>query len=119
MKKKSELNVFKFLYSDIGMKKVHKNNRKTFNKNIEIFSKNIDEYSNWVINILSNLYKKKDNERYNACSIYMNDKNIEKLHKYMDPVAWLYFAPTNCNELNNNEFGVDMESIVEIKNQPE
>lgn len=104
---REDLSVFEFNFNDLKMKKLRKNS------SFKTKSTNVENFVEWILKTLSDLYEKKDKERYNACSIYMNDNNIEKLHDYLDPVTWLNFSPTNCNDLTDDEYGIDIKTIVE------
>lgn len=97
----------KFTFSEIGMKKLRKNSNYMTPQN------NGEKYAKWVIDTLEKFYSKTDNEKYNACCIYMNKNNIDIMHKYLEPMTWLNLSPTEYDKLGDDEFGIDLSEIVQ------
>lgn len=101
--------VKKFNFSDIGLKKLRKNS------NYKTPVENEQKYAYWVIDQLKEISNQPEGKIYNATSIYMNERNVDKLNDYIGGMAWLNYAPSECNDLKNNEYGVDLTSILEDK----
>jgi len=104
--KDKELIIKKFSFPE--MKKLRKNS------SYRTKSDNAENYANWTISVLKEEAGKElsSNEQFNACSIYMNKKNIELLHDYLEPMTWLNYSPAECNELKDDELGIDLSSII-------
>ena len=104
---KKTLIVKTFDWKDLGIKKLRKNS------NYKTIQKNNDNFIYWIKQILGELYTLNSDEKYNACCVYMNDYNVEKLNQHMEPMTWLAYSPSICNSLKNNEYGVDLSNIFE------
>lgn len=105
------MNKYKFkesLLGDIGLKKLK---GKSSYKKIE---KNCENYVNWVVNILNNRCNRelRENERYNALAIYMNQNNNDLLNKYLDPLVWLNYSPKVDDSLEDTEYSVDEDNLI-------
>ena len=57
-------------------------------------------------------YLLESNNQYDATSLYLNTKNLNKMHKYLPPMIWLNYSPTTCDELKNDEIGVEMSRVL-------
>lgn len=95
-----------FNFSDIGLKKLRKNS------NYRTEKENNENFVSWILNQLREICDNED-KKYNATSIYMNKKNLDKLQKHLDSMVWLNYSPTECDDLQNGEYGVDLTSILE------
>jgi hypothetical protein len=70
-------------------------------------------YTNWVMKTLKNFHKNlPKNYTYNSQAIYMNEFNIEILHKNMQTWAWVNWSPNTDKDLKNDEYGIDLNSII-------
>ncbi len=105
--KGKELKVINFNFPE--MKVLRKNSSFKTKQN------NVDSYVNWVLDILRSFHGKEleKGEQFNACCLYTNKKNVDLLHKYLEPMTWLNYSPTECNELKDDELGIDVSEITQ------
>ncbi len=80
---------------------------KNTDKNDEIFVK-------WVLRNVKMMSGKKlnEDEKYNACSLYLNNKNNLSLNEKLHPMLWLNISPTTCDELRDNEIAIDISDAI-------
>jgi len=109
---------YKFTWEEIGieiLKKPPKSFYSESRKVRKILLKNVEIYVAWVLKITKTLYKKKlkKNEKFNACAFYMNKKNNEILEKSLRPMDWLCYSPVTLEDLEDNEYAVKIEEIVQ------
>jgi len=91
-----------FDFSNIGLKQIRKNCKyKTFQNNYE-------NYAKWIIQELSKIDNRK---KFNACCIYMNNKNIMKLHSRLDAMTWLNISPCELDDLADDQYAVDLSEL--------
>jgi len=102
----------RFLFFIIGLKNIGKGElgKKYFYDKRADF--NTDRYIAWVIKILKKASSLPEGYRYNSTSLYMNEKNVEKLHNYLYPMVWLNYSPTIDNSLKNWQYRLDENKIV-------
>ena len=96
--------------SDIGFKKGKHAHRK-----------NQDRYVDWVLSVLRKEYNKEleANQKFYAPSILMNRNNLYWLYSKLESFVFLGYAPTEDNELEDNEIGIDTDKIIENKEEEE
>lgn len=77
-------------------------------------SKNDDIFVKWVLSTIKRMTNTElmEGEKFNACSLYLNDKNNKELNKKMNPMVWLNISPTTCDELSDNEIAIDMKDVI-------
>jgi len=107
-----KLKIKKFWFFTLGMKNIGKENLQKRYYHNRHADKNAEKYIAWIMKILKNEKTIKDGYEYSSLAIYANSYVIEKLHNYLYPMAWLNYSPTTCDELKNNEIGIDLETVL-------
>ncbi len=79
----------------------------------EVLRSNNDKFVKWIMKILKATGQTLGpNQNYNSCALYLNDKNLQKLHKLLDPMVWLNYSPTTSNSLPDNRLGIDLKEVI-------
>lgn len=76
--------------------------------------KNDHKFIHWVMKVLAEYVEcPPKGKKWNALAIYMNHKNNMILHDCLSPMVWLDISPKECEDLKDNEYGVDPTAVVE------
>ena len=114
----------RFIFLFIGLKKIptrtwgwgYSWQKYFFPSTRYVEEKNSEKLVNWILKQLKSTgIKVEDNNQYDATSLYLNTKNLDKMHKYLPPMVWLNYSPTTCDDLKDNEVGVEMARVVAEK----
>lgn len=76
---------------------------------------NVSAYAHWVMEVLcSNTTEKPDPtyQQWNACAIYMNEKNVKFLHRCFLPFDWLNLSPCTDDSLKDDQYAVDEKEVI-------
>jgi len=79
----------------------------------EVLKSNDEKFVKWVMKQLidtEQILKRKQN--YNACALYLNEKNLKELNEKLTPMTWLNFSPTTAEELPDNLLGIDINKVI-------
>jgi len=104
IKHKDKILILKeFDFKSIKLKQIRKNCR------YSTLRSNFENYTNWAIKELSLISQ--NNKKLNACCIYMNTNNTMKLWSCLDAMTWLNISPTECNDLQDNQYAIDLSEL--------
>ena len=78
---------------------------------------NSQKYADWCIDILKKYASrpKKENEQYNALSLYCNNKVDKYLHDKLDPMIYLAYSPKVNDTLKGFKIYINEEEIITEK----
>ena len=110
------MKTFKFTWEEIGIEVLKKFPKLYTSVRIKkILDKNIENYMSWIMETARKIYKKKlkENERFNACAFYMNEKNNRILEKSLRVWDWVCYSPVTLEELSDNEYAVKIKELVQ------
>lgn len=103
---RSELAVYSFDWSEILSTSVK--------RKYEAVGAASSDWLHWLTRILKRCEPHPpDGYKWNALCVYMNARNIEYLHERIDAFIWLDTAPVECDELDDHEYGIHLESVLE------
>lgn len=112
---KEKLEVFRFKWEEIlpETAKKCKHARWQSRETQKKLKKNGEAFIHWVVNLLS-LYVSTPpkGKKWNSPAVYMNEKNVNYLESQIDSWLWLNIAPTCCQELGDDEYGVDPTAVL-------
>lgn len=79
----------------------------------EVLRSNSDKFVKWVMKHLKDTGKTVNpSQNYNACALFLNQKNLDKLHDLLDPMVFLNFSPTTSAALPHDLLGIDPNEVV-------
>lgn len=70
-------------------------------------------FIHWLIRVLEGVQPDRpEGYQYNALAIYMCGENLNLLSKLISPFVYLDIAPRQCDELTDQEYGIDVENVL-------
>ena len=119
---RDKLNIFKFFWDEILPHKI-KNFHPKYWYNTKGIRKKLDDnaegYIHWLLPVLKSYVPKlSKGKQWSALCLYMNQNNIDYLHTQLEGGIWLNIAPTCCQELADDEYGIDPENVVVDLSRP-
>jgi hypothetical protein len=80
----------------------------------EVLRSNNDKFTGWVLKQLKKTGQTlEQGQNYNACALYLNEKNLQKLNKLIDPMVYLNYSPVTSNNLPNNILGISLKDVLQ------
>lgn len=116
-----ELSVFRFSWDEMPMENVRKSARPGAETRRKM-EQNAEAWMKWVIAVMDELSTPGTRElvgtthAYSVRGLYMNARNCERLSKRIHPMDWLNYSPVQIDDLEDDEFGIDLANMLTRKN---
>jgi hypothetical protein len=74
---------------------------------------NTEDMARWILNTLKTFVPHIiKGYKYNSQALHLNNNNLEKILKHVDPMHWLNYSPTTDDSLRDDELGVELNDII-------